>query len=85
MLESNNDSDENKDYDEDNEQSEEAAIDNRLFFVRQVPDEAPAPNKYLSEWRKRRNDTEATKIEFERVSPNWIEYQVKWKKLLAKK
>ena len=39
----------------------------------------------MSEWIKRSNDAEAAKIELERVSANWIEYQVKLKKLHTKK
>ena len=49
-------------------------VDNRFVFVRKVPDEAPEPNQHVPEWIKRSNDAEATKIEFERVSSNWIEY-----------
>ena len=76
-MESNNDSDKNTDYDEDGESSAEANIDNRLIFVRIVPDEAPAPRQHVSEWRKSSNDDEASTIDFERASTNWIEYQVK--------
>ena len=47
-LESNNDSDENTDYDEDDESSAEVIIDNRFVFVREVPNEDPVPNQHVS-------------------------------------
>ena len=50
-----------------------------------VPDEAPPINQHVQEFRKRSNDAEAAKIEFERVFANWIECHVKWKKYAPKK
>ena len=73
-IESNNNSDKNTEQNEDDESSTEVDIDNRFNFVRSASDEAPAPNQYVQECRNRSNDSEASKIEIEIVSANWIEH-----------
>ena len=73
-IKPNNDNDSSADDDKHDEISAEADIENRFIFARVVTDKAPVPNKHVSEWRKRSNDAEAAKIDFERVLANCIEH-----------
>ena len=52
--------------------------------MRKLPDDAPMQKQNMPEFNKTRDDFIATKTEFERVSANWIECKVKWKKLHTK-
>ena len=70
--ESYNNSDENTETDGNDESSAKEQDDSRFGFVRTVPDEAPAPNKYMQERKKRSNDAAVAKTEFEKASANWI-------------
>ena len=71
-MKSNNDNDTKVEDDEDDESSAKEDVDNIFIFVITVPDEDPGPNQKVQEWRQRSDDAEAAKIDFERVSANWI-------------
>ena len=41
--------------------------------------------KNVPEFKKKNSDTIAVETEYERAIANWIEHEVKWRKLRAKK
>ena len=77
-----NDNYEDADKNEDNDSSVEWENDDRFNFVRSIPDDDPATNWGILESEKR---SSAARSEHERVSANWMEYKVPWRKIHNKR